>query len=61
MKRKPMLRREFLRLTVGGGGLAATARIDLPDGLLRAGGNKLEVRVANDGWFTWDALDLTAK
>ena len=39
----------------------ATAQVDLPPGALQAGQNVLEVRVSNGGWFTWDALDLTAK
>ncbi len=41
--------------------MPATARIDLPAGTLKAGANELEVRVSNDGWFTWDAMDLTAR
>ncbi len=28
---------------------------------LRSGKNVLEVRVANDGWFSWDAMDLVGK
>jgi hypothetical protein len=39
----------------------AMARIDLPAGTVKDGANELEVRVGNDGWFTWDALDLTAR
>ncbi len=39
----------------------ATAQVNLPPGILRAGENELEIRVANDGWFTWDAIDLTAR
>ena len=38
----------------------ATALFNLPTGALRSGGNVLEVRVSNDGWFTWDAMDLVS-
>jgi len=38
---------------------SATAKFDLPAGTLRHGENVLEVSVANGGWFSWDALDLT--
>jgi hypothetical protein len=30
----------------------------VPKGCLKAGKNILEVRVKNEGWFTWDALEL---
>ena len=35
-----------------------TAAIDLPGGALLGGKNTLEVRLLNDGWLTWDAIDL---
>ena len=35
-----------------------TVVIDLPRGTLLAGANTLEVAVVNDGWFSWDAIDL---
>ncbi len=34
--------------------------IDLPRGTLVEGANTLEVRLVNDSWFTWDAIDLIA-
>jgi len=36
----------------------ATAQFHLPLGTLNSGRNVLEVSVANEGWFSWDALDL---
>ncbi|MCX6997019.1 MAG: hypothetical protein NTV49_08005, partial [Kiritimatiellaeota bacterium] len=36
----------------------ASAVFELAGGTLQAGTNLIEVRVANDAWFTWDALDL---
>ena len=36
----------------------ATAEITVPQGVLKPGENVIEVRVSNDGWFTWDALDM---
>jgi hypothetical protein len=36
----------------------ATVEFQLPKGTLRAGSNVLEVRLAGDAWYTWDALDL---
>ncbi len=38
----------------------ATAQFTLAAGTLKAGTNVLEVRVSNDGWLTWDSLDLLA-
>ncbi len=35
-----------------------TAVIDLPGGALKVGKNTLEVRLLNDSWLTWDAIDL---
>ena len=35
-----------------------TATVDVPRGALAAGENTLEIRVLNDSWFTWDAIDL---
>ena len=35
-----------------------TATIDLPAGSLAKGANTLEVRLLNEGWFTWDAIAL---
>ena len=35
-----------------------TAVIDLPGGTLLVGENTLEVRLLNDSWLTWDAMDL---
>ena len=37
---------------------AATAQFTLPPRTLKPGTNVLDVRVSNDAWFTWDALDL---
>jgi hypothetical protein len=37
---------------------AKKAKFELPAGTLRAGKNEVEVRVRNDGWFTWDAMDV---
>ena len=36
----------------------ASAVFELAGGTLQAGTNTIEVRVTNDAWFTWDALDL---
>ena len=36
----------------------ATAQFALPAGTLKTGTNILNVRVSNDSWFTWDAMDL---
>jgi hypothetical protein len=38
----------------------ATAQFTLPAGTLRPGANVLAVRVSNNAWFTWDAMDLLA-
>ncbi len=35
-----------------------TVEIPLPANALRQGDNTLTLELANDGWFTWDALDL---
>ena len=35
-----------------------TAEIELPGGTLVEGENTLDIRVQNDSWFTWDAIDL---
>jgi hypothetical protein len=35
-----------------------TVEIPLPADALRPGENSLTLELANDGWFTWDALDL---
>ena len=35
-----------------------TAVIDLPHGALSVGENALDVRLLNDSWLTWDAIDL---
>ncbi len=35
-----------------------TAEIELPDGTLADGENRLEIRVQNESWFSWDAIDL---
>ena len=35
-----------------------TAEIELPGGTLADGENRLEIRVQNDSWFSWDAIDL---
>ncbi len=39
---------------------ATTAEFELPEGVVRSGGNELKIRVPNSGWFTWDALDLVS-
>ncbi len=38
-----------------------TAVVDIPAGCIKAGNNVLDVQVLNDGWFTWDAMDLLSK
>ena len=35
-----------------------TAEFTLSGGTLVEGENSLEIRVQNDSWFTWDAIDL---
>ena len=35
-----------------------SVEFELPGGTLVEGGNWLEVRILNDGWFSWDAIDL---
>ncbi|MCY4064012.1 MAG: hypothetical protein OXG53_16700 [Chloroflexi bacterium] len=35
-----------------------TAEIELPGETLADGENRLEIRVQNDSWFSWDAIDL---
>lgn len=35
-----------------------SAILDLPDGTLVEGPNSFDLRLANDSWFTWDAIDL---
>ena len=37
-----------------------TATIDLPAGALAEGGNTLDIRLLNESWFTWDAIDLVS-
>jgi hypothetical protein len=39
----------------------ATAVFEFVPSDLRPGENTLTVRVAGDGWFSWDALDLIVK
>lgn len=36
----------------------ATLQFDLPVGTLHVGNNLLEIYIANDSWFAWDALHL---
>jgi hypothetical protein len=36
----------------------ATLDLQVPATELRPGKNILEVRVQDDGWFSWDAMDL---
>ena len=38
----------------------ATVEFQIPARDLRLGMNTLEVRIEGDGWFSWDALDLTS-
>jgi len=38
----------------------ATVEFQIPAAGLRPGKNILEVRVPDDGWFSWDAMDLTS-
>lgn len=38
----------------------ATVELQIPAAGLRPGKNILEVRVPDDGWFSWDAMDLTS-
>jgi len=35
----------------------ATLTFEIPSDLLKSGKNVMEIRVKNDGWFTWDALE----
>lgn len=37
-----------------------TIEIELPGGTLVEGENRLEIRVLNDSWFSWDAIDLVS-
>jgi len=37
-----------------------TASLELPAGAVRPGDNAIELRILNEGWITWDALDLLA-
>ena len=37
---------------------AASLEFSLPAGSLKAGTNTLDVKLANDGWFTWDSLEI---
>jgi len=39
----------------------ATAVIDLPRGVLKAGNNVIQIRVKKGGWFTWDAMQLVSQ
>jgi hypothetical protein len=36
----------------------ATVEFQVPAADLRPGKNSLEVRVQDEGWFSWDAMDL---
>ena len=36
----------------------ATAVIEIPPGVLKQGTNVMEIRVKNDGWFTWDSITM---
>ena len=38
----------------------ATVEFQIPARDLRPGKNALEVRIKGDGWFSWDAMDLTS-
>ena len=38
----------------------ATLEFQVSAANLRPGKNNLEVRVQDDGWFSWDAMDLTS-
>ena len=38
-----------------------SAAFELPRAALRSGTNTLEIRVRNNGWFTWDAMDLISR
>jgi hypothetical protein len=38
----------------------ATLDLQVPATDLRPGKNILEVHVQEDGWFSWDAMDLTS-
>ena len=40
---------------------AASLEFSLPAGSLQAGANALDVKVANDGWFTWDSLEIISE
>lgn len=39
----------------------ATLEIDLLETDIKPGTNRLEIRVSNSGWFSWDALDMVRK
>jgi len=39
----------------------ATVVFEIPSNIMKSGKNVLEVRVRNDGWFTWDAMEVTAR
>ena len=36
-----------------------SVQIQFPAGIVKEGINELEIRICNEGWFTWDALCLT--
>jgi hypothetical protein len=42
-------------------GLPATTTLALPADGVRPGMNVLALTISNDGWFTWDALDLALR
>ena len=37
-----------------------TAQFNLPEGILKAGENILEICIKNNSWFSWDSLDLVS-
>ncbi len=37
----------------------ATAEFAIPSGVLQPGQNIVQIQLKNEGWFTWDAIDLT--
>ena len=36
----------------------ATAVVEIPQGVLKQSTNVMEIRVKNDGWFTWDSITI---
>lgn len=39
----------------------ASVEFQIPKGILKTGRNRLEVRVKDGGWFSWDAMDMVTQ